>query len=265
MRIALYRNTLEPSVVYMPFARRVILSVVSHRVRCRNPTHEPVQLAIDFRAENQMPVIVHLLTRKKPDSITIKSPGHDSLKGVEVRLLVKDICTRVSPIKGVVNPACFVCAWWSGHANKATDPIRNSKSPDPFFWSGQMRWPMRMMITVIFVLILAGGNNAWSQGTLDTSPPGKLTEFRYHRLGNTGVQGDSSEAIWVGPDGDPWIGGYDPGFEEGGIAKLIQAEARFGPTGRPSKRLLSRKCLITQPPQAKAGRGSAGRDCTSSI
>ena len=34
-------------------------------------------------------------------------------------------------------------------------------------------------------------------------------------------------AIWVGPNGDPWIGGYDPLFEEGGISKLIQSENRF--------------------------------------
>ncbi len=51
--------------------------------------------------------------------------------------------------------------------------------------------------------------------------------WRYYRPGNTGIQGDYHEAIWVGPDGDPWIGGYDPGFEEGGLAKLVQAESRW--------------------------------------
>ena len=66
-----------------------------------------------------------------------------------------------------------------------------------------------------------------SQGRPDFPPPGKVTEFRYYRLGNTGVQGDWSEALWIGPDGDPWVGGYDPIFEEGGIAKLVQAEERF--------------------------------------
>lgn len=51
--------------------------------------------------------------------------------------------------------------------------------------------------------------------------------WRYYRPGNTGIQGDYNEAIFIGADGDPWIGGYDPGFEEGGVAKLVQAENRW--------------------------------------
>lgn len=51
--------------------------------------------------------------------------------------------------------------------------------------------------------------------------------WRYYRPGNTGIQGDYCEALLVGPDGDPWIGGYDPGFEEGGIAKFVQAQNRW--------------------------------------
>lgn len=51
--------------------------------------------------------------------------------------------------------------------------------------------------------------------------------WRYYRPGNTGIQGDYNDAIFIGADGDPWIGGYDPGFEEGGVAKLVQAENRW--------------------------------------
>lgn len=51
--------------------------------------------------------------------------------------------------------------------------------------------------------------------------------WRYYRPSNTGIQGDINEALWVGPDGNPWIGGYDPSFEEGGIAKFIQEENRW--------------------------------------
>jgi len=51
--------------------------------------------------------------------------------------------------------------------------------------------------------------------------------WRYYRPGNTGIQGDYNEAIWVGPDGDPYIGGYDPIFEEGGFSKFIQSENRW--------------------------------------
>lgn len=51
--------------------------------------------------------------------------------------------------------------------------------------------------------------------------------WRYYRPGNTGIQGDYNESIWVGPDGDPWIGGYNPVAEEGGIAKFIQSQNRW--------------------------------------
>ncbi len=51
--------------------------------------------------------------------------------------------------------------------------------------------------------------------------------WRYYRPGNTGIQGDYNEALWVAPDGDPWIGGYNAYAEEGGVAKFIQAENRW--------------------------------------
>ena len=53
------------------------------------------------------------------------------------------------------------------------------------------------------------------------------TTWRYYRPGNTGIQGDYNEAVWIGPDGDPYIGGYHPGFEEGGFAKFVQADNRW--------------------------------------
>lgn len=59
------------------------------------------------------------------------------------------------------------------------------------------------------------------------SPQGTRFSWRYYRPTNTGIQGDFCEALVVGPDGDPWIGGYDPGFEEGGIAKFVQAQNRW--------------------------------------
>lgn len=51
--------------------------------------------------------------------------------------------------------------------------------------------------------------------------------WRYYRPGNTGVMGDFSDAIWIAPDGTPYIGGYDPFFEEGGFSRYIEAENRW--------------------------------------
>ena len=51
--------------------------------------------------------------------------------------------------------------------------------------------------------------------------------WRYYNTGNTGIQGDYVEAIWIDHDGDPYIAGYTPGWEEGGFAKFIQAENKW--------------------------------------
>lgn len=51
--------------------------------------------------------------------------------------------------------------------------------------------------------------------------------WRYYTPGNTGIQGDYVEGIWIDHDGDPYIAGYSPGWEEGGFAKLIQSENRW--------------------------------------
>lgn len=51
--------------------------------------------------------------------------------------------------------------------------------------------------------------------------------WRYYRPTNTGIQGDSCEAIHIDPDTNPWISGYHEGFEEGGIAKFIVGENRW--------------------------------------
>lgn len=51
--------------------------------------------------------------------------------------------------------------------------------------------------------------------------------WRYYRPGNTGIQGDYCDALWIDANTDPWIGGYDPTFEEGGVAHFLQAENRW--------------------------------------
>ncbi len=51
--------------------------------------------------------------------------------------------------------------------------------------------------------------------------------WRYYRVGNTGIQGDYNEAIWIDPEGNPYIGGYDPSFEEGGFAIFLRGENRW--------------------------------------
>jgi len=51
--------------------------------------------------------------------------------------------------------------------------------------------------------------------------------WRHYTPGNTGIQGDYVEAIWIDHDGNPYIAAYVPFFEQGGFAKYIQAENRW--------------------------------------
>jgi hypothetical protein len=78
-------------------------------------------------------------------------------------------------------------------------------------------------------LVLAAFASAAAASVSKQYPPPYYSPYswRYYRLGNTGIQGDYNEAVWVTPDGDPYIGGYDPIFEEGGFAKFIQSENRW--------------------------------------
>ena len=36
--------------------------------------------------------------------------------------------------------------------------------------------------------------------------------WRYYRPGNTGIQGDYNEAIWIDAANNPYIAGYNPFF-----------------------------------------------------
>lgn len=51
--------------------------------------------------------------------------------------------------------------------------------------------------------------------------------WRYYTTGNTGIQGDYAEGLWIDHDGNPYIAAYNPGWEEGGFAKYIQSENRW--------------------------------------
>ena len=78
---------------------------------------------------------------------------------------------------------------------------------------------MRTICTTLFFFILIVSE------TIPQDPP--TYSWRYYNTGNTGIQGDYVEAIWIDHDGDPYIAGYTPGWEEGGFAKFIQAENRW--------------------------------------
>lgn len=79
---------------------------------------------------------------------------------------------------------------------------------------------MKRMQTIAMLAACVSSAGASLAGEIQTS-------WRYYRPGNTGIQGDYCDAIWIDADNDPWIGGYVPAFEEGGIAKFVQGENRW--------------------------------------
>ena len=79
---------------------------------------------------------------------------------------------------------------------------------------------MKATASAIVCLLLA-----LSAGTVAGAAPD--TSWRYYRVGNTGIQGDFNEALWLDADGNPYIGGYDANFEEGGFAQFLVGENRW--------------------------------------
>ncbi|MCA9757409.1 MAG: T9SS type A sorting domain-containing protein [Candidatus Eisenbacteria bacterium] len=77
----------------------------------------------------------------------------------------------------------------------------------------------------VTLCLLAGFGILESDFAVAALPEG--ASWRVYRPANTGIMGDYSNALYVGPDGDPWIGGYDPLFEEGGFSRFVQSENRW--------------------------------------
>ena len=110
-------------------------------------------------------------------------------------------------------------------------------------------------------LAIAAALLAWGA---DLARAQQAFTWRYYRPGNTGIQGDYNEAIYIGADGDPWIGGYIPIWEEGGVAKLVQAENRwvnvsnvdYPVIGHPDDVGVSRVTDIVEDPQGNLWMGT---------
>lgn len=78
---------------------------------------------------------------------------------------------------------------------------------------------MRLLPSLLLVL--------GSTSTLSLTAGAQTPTWRHYTTGNTGIQGDYAESVWIGPDDAPWIGAYTPAFEEGGVARFLRAENRW--------------------------------------
>lgn len=119
----------------------------------------------------------------------------------------------------------------------------------------------RLMITLLTMLISFPLFACQSGGSPETF------SWTYHRPSNTGIQGDYCEALLIGADGNPWIGGYDASFEEGGFSKFQHSQNRwqnfsnvdYPVIGHPEKTGISRVSDIAEDEQGNfwmaTGRG----------
>lgn len=76
----------------------------------------------------------------------------------------------------------------------------------------------RLVTLILFSSLTFGVVRAGDQATY---------AWRYYRPGNTGIQGDFNETLWIDAGNDPWIAGYNPIAEEGGVARFVQADNRW--------------------------------------
>jgi hypothetical protein len=109
-------------------------------MRSPNPSHETTHFAIHQGAQDQVVVIRHQLTRKELDLMHLQGLVHDPLECGEIRIVVKNRCSQVATVQGVVRSASFISTGWSRH-RIARGKVENriiaaigpqSKRPDPF-------------------------------------------------------------------------------------------------------------------------------------
>jgi hypothetical protein len=89
-------------------------------MRQSQPLPESTHFAIDFGADDQMPVIGHQAKRKQFQLHTLERFGNDSLERFVVSSLVKNGCSAVGPIEHVIDRASFVGPLGSPHFRLAS-------------------------------------------------------------------------------------------------------------------------------------------------
>ena len=77
-----------------------------------------------------------------------------------------------------------------------------------------------MKNTITLLLLISTHIMVWSQSSDEYT-------WRYYRPGNTGIQGDQANTVWIDDNGDPFIAASSGNWGEGGFAKFLQSENRW--------------------------------------
>ena len=146
-------KALETRLVQVPFAGRMVMSVVSLRVRGCNPTQHPPHQPIFGGPQNHVPMIRHQRKRKQLNGVAFEALTQNAEECVVVFVLVKDRLPGISTIEGMVNRTGFISTLLSGHdcsrqnelfrirnESSVTDRLSVEKDPRPLFPSPHVRW-----------------------------------------------------------------------------------------------------------------------------
>jgi hypothetical protein len=91
------------------------MSMITHRVRPTNPTHETAHFAIDQGPKNQMVMIGHQLIAVQLNLVDLQAFMQNSFERGKVFFFAKNIRSQVSAIERVIKSACFVGSGCSRH------------------------------------------------------------------------------------------------------------------------------------------------------
>ena len=79
---------------------------------------------------------------------------------------------------------------------------------------------MLKRLAVFSMLFVSFADHATAYQATTNQPASNEFSWDYYRPTNTGIQGDTCEALIAGSGGNVWIAGYHAAFEEGGFARF---------------------------------------------
>jgi hypothetical protein len=117
----------------MSLATGPVVGVRPHRVRERNPPREVAHASIFRGLQHKMPVVGYQLVSQNPAGATRQSLGEDLPEGFVVLRFVENGRPGIASVQGVINPARFVCTFWSSRLGILSELNSPEKSPDTFY------------------------------------------------------------------------------------------------------------------------------------
>jgi len=129
MAVVLNRKTLEPSLIDVSLTGRVVVGVITHRMRDGDPAQEFAHLAVAIGPEHQMPMVGHQNVTVQFDVAALPTFREDAFEGFKVGVFAKDAQAGIAAIENVVNAAGLVGAndaWHAGSLSDVTQQINET-------------------------------------------------------------------------------------------------------------------------------------------